>query len=63
MSEKHNEDTFRRMPGLFRRWEFEQIIDVGYDFRIEEAGTVSGGAQLFAVYRRRRNQEEGANAT
>ena len=39
------------MPGLFRRWEFNQVIEAGEDFRIEEAGSSSDGATLFAIYR------------
>jgi hypothetical protein len=45
-------DEFLRLPGLFRRWEIEQVLDAGHDFHIEEAGTASDGTQLFAVYRR-----------
>jgi len=47
----HPED-FLRLPGLFRRWEVEQVLDAEHDFHIEEAGTASDGTQLFAVYRR-----------
>ena len=35
--------------------QFEQVLDAGSDFHIEEAGTASDGTQLFAVYRRERN--------
>ena len=45
-------DAFLRLPGLFRRWEVEQVLDADHDFHIEEAGTASDGTQLFAVYRR-----------
>jgi len=45
-------NQFVRLPGLFRRWEIEQIIDVGADFHIEEAGTCCDGTPLMAVYRR-----------
>lgn len=48
-------DEFLRLPGLFRRWEIEQVLDAGHDFHIEEAGTASDGTQLFAVYRREHN--------
>jgi len=51
-------DEFLRLPGLFRRWEVEQVLDAGSDFHIEEAGTASDGTQLFAVYRRDNNQEK-----
>jgi hypothetical protein len=43
-----------RLPGLFRRWELEQVIDGSDEFHIEAAGTTSDGARLFAVYYRER---------
>lgn len=45
---------FVRLPGLFRRWEIEQVVDPGADFHLEEAGDASDGTPLFAVYRRER---------
>jgi hypothetical protein len=45
-------EDFLRLPGLFRRWEIEQVLDAGFEFHIEEAGTASDHTQLFAVYRR-----------
>ena len=44
-------DEFFRLPGLFRRWEIEQVIDAASDFHIEQAGTTEDGTQLFAIYR------------
>ena len=62
MSEQHpwpipaeQPDEFLRLPGLFRRWEIEQVLDAGHDFHVEEAGTASDGTLLFAVYRREHN--------
>ena len=52
-----NHDTdadWGRLPGLFRRWEFEQVVDPGVDFHLEEAGTASDGTPLFALFRRER---------
>jgi hypothetical protein len=52
-----NHDTdpdWVRLPGLFRRWEFEQIVEPGVDFHLEEAGTASDGTPLFALYRHER---------
>lgn len=43
-----------RLPGLFRRWEFQQVINPGADFHLEGAGTASDGTPLFALYRRER---------
>ena len=49
---EHEDSEFIRLPGLFRRWEIEQVIDVGADFHFEEAGTCCDGTPLVAVYRR-----------
>ena len=46
-----SQDELRRLPGLFRRWELPQVLDAGNDYRIEDAGTTSDGAPLFAIYR------------
>lgn len=46
------DEEFLRLPGLFRRWELEQVLQPGTDFHLEEAGTTSDGTTLFAVYRR-----------
>ena len=43
---------FVRVPGLFRRWEIEQLLESGADFHLEDAGTASDGTKLFAVFRR-----------
>ncbi|MBI3184649.1 MAG: hypothetical protein HYZ28_21135 [Myxococcales bacterium] len=51
-------EQFIRLPGLFRRWEIEQVLVPGSDFHIEEAGDASDGTPLFAVYRREPNQKE-----
>jgi hypothetical protein len=42
----------QRLPGLFRRWELGQVIEVGDEYRIEDAGATVDGTPLFAVYRR-----------
>lgn len=43
---------FRRLPGLFRRWELPQVVESGEDYRIEDAGETRDGVTLFAVWRR-----------
>ncbi len=58
-----NEETtgaaeFVRLPGLYRRWELEQVLEPGLDFHLEEAGEASDGTPLFAVYRREPNHAE-----
>ncbi len=47
-------DEYLRLPGLFRRWEFEQVINGSDEFHIEAAGTTAEGIALFAVYHRER---------
>ena len=44
--------NFLRVPGLFRRWEIEQVLEAGADFHLEEAGTASDGTPLYAIFRR-----------
>jgi hypothetical protein len=48
------DDDFIRLPGLFRRWELDQVIGLGADFHLEDAGQASDGTPLFAIYRRER---------
>jgi hypothetical protein len=52
------DEEFLRLPGLFRRWELHEIVEVDSDFHFEEAGTTEDGTLLFAVYRRERNRRE-----
>ncbi len=49
-----------RLPGLFRRWEFQHVIDVDKEFLVEEAGHDEGGGSLFAIYSRPHLDGEGA---
>ena len=59
---EERESEFIRLPGLFRRWEIEQVIDVGADFHFEEAGTCCDGTPLVAVYRRDRPADQDGTA-
>ena len=47
---------FIRLPGLYRRWEFERVIEPGKDFHMEVAGEAGDGTALFAVYWREPNE-------
>lgn len=49
-------EEYVRLPGLFRRWEIEQVVDLGADFLLERAGDAADGTSLFAVYRREHNK-------
>ncbi|CAM4493572.1 hypothetical protein [Corallococcus exiguus] len=44
-----------RVPGLFRRWELEHVVDSEADFNVEPAGCTADGTELFSVYRRERH--------
>ena len=46
-----DDDNYERIPGLFRRWEFADIIKAGR-WHVEEAGDTANGSQLFAIYKR-----------
>ena len=48
------DEDFIRLPGVFRRWELNDVIDVGADFHLEDAGEAADGTPLIAVYRRER---------
>lgn len=48
------DEDFIRLPGLFRRWELNDIIELGADFHFEAAGETADVTQLIAVYRRER---------
>jgi hypothetical protein len=39
-----------RRPGLYRRWELLEVIDLGRCFRFEEAAATDDGTQLYAIY-------------
>jgi hypothetical protein len=58
MSEERS-DEFVRLPGLFRRWELEEVLEVGRDFHLEDAGETADGTQLVAVYQRTPRDDEG----
>ncbi len=55
------DEDFVRLPGLFRRWELNDVVDVGADFHLEDAGEASDGTQLIAVYRRERTTTRSSN--
>jgi hypothetical protein len=40
----------RRMPGLFRRWEFCDVLETRRTYRLEEAGAHADGTPLVAIY-------------
>ena len=58
------DEDFIRLPGLFRRWELNDVIELGADFHLEDAGEAADGTQLIAVYRReRRSTRDDSSST
>jgi hypothetical protein len=47
-------EEFLRLPGLFRRWELEQVIEGSDEFHISAAGATADGTELFSVFHRER---------
>ena len=45
-------DDFLRIPGLFQRWELQQVVQPGPEFHIEPGGKLTDVTQLFAIYSR-----------
>lgn len=45
-------DDFIRIPGLFQRFELQQVVKPGPEFYLESGGKLTDGTQLFAVYAR-----------
>lgn len=43
-------DDFRRLPGLYRRWELTEVCEPNRNYQIEDAGTHADGTPLLAIY-------------
>lgn len=67
MTTKHDEgactraEDFLRLPGLFRRWELEQVIEGSDEFHISSSGRAEDGTELFAVYCREQPPSPGGS--
>lgn len=44
-------NEWRRIPGLFRRWEFSELIDDDDSISFQKQGKTEDGTQLWALYR------------
>lgn len=42
---------FRRLPGLYRRWELTEVCEPSRNYQIEDAGTHADGTPLLAIFR------------
>jgi hypothetical protein len=45
-----DEKDLKRIPGLFRRWEFSDVLETCRTYRLEEAGAHADGTPLVAIY-------------
>lgn len=43
-------DDLQRLPGLYRRWELPDLLELHRQYLIEEAGAHADGSPLYAVY-------------
>ncbi len=57
------DEDFIRLPGVFRRWELNDVVELGADFHLEDAGEAADGTQLIAVYRRERRSPRNDSST
>jgi hypothetical protein len=42
--------AFRRLPGLYRRWELIEILRPRVHYHLEDAGSMQDGTPLLAVF-------------
>lgn len=42
--------NYRRLPGLYRRWELTEVCEPNRNYQIEDAGTHADGTPLLAIY-------------
>ena len=43
-------DDLKRLPGLYRRWELNDVIEPYRTYQIEDAGAHADGTPLLAIY-------------
>jgi hypothetical protein len=43
-------DDLKRLPGLYRRWELNEVLEPHRNYQIEDAGTHADGTPLLALY-------------
>lgn len=46
------DDDYRRLPGLFRLWDLQSVIDRRDEWQIHYAEMTGDGTPLFMVFRR-----------
>jgi hypothetical protein len=50
-------EDLARMPGLFRRWEFSDVLETRRTYRLEDAGAHADGTPLVAIYTDAANEQ------
>lgn len=43
-------EDYRRLPGLYRRWELTEVCEPNRNYHIEDAGMHADGTPLLALY-------------
>jgi hypothetical protein len=43
-------EKFKRLPGLYRRWELNEVCEPNRNYQIEDAGPHADGTPLLAIY-------------
>ena len=43
-------EDLRRLPGLYRRWELNEVFEPHRNYQIEDAGNHADGTPLLAIY-------------
>jgi hypothetical protein len=43
-------EDFKRLPGLYRRWELTEVCEPNRNYQIEDAGAHADGTPLLAIY-------------
>ena len=45
-----NDDSYERLPGLFRAWDFGVLLEQGRSYRVEDGGRTEDGQSLYMVF-------------
>ena len=56
MQDDDLERELHRIPGFYRPWELPQLLRLNEVFLLEDAGQLSDGSQLLAVYSSRQHE-------
>lgn len=54
--EFETDTDFQRIPGLYRLWDLQLVIQPGDEYRVHYAEMTADSTPLFAVYRQRVEQ-------